>query len=214
MKSLTLLALTTLALGCGTNAPTKITEARITDTGCSLTANPAIDPAKPNYLVIGDSISIEYTYELQKNITTHNVLHNDCNAADSAHLLARIDSYLSQAPSWDLITFNSGIWDLADDSMTTDRYLDNMRQVAARIKARAPHARVVFFTTTAFDKNQTRRPDMNARATAMMRDDFGFEVFDLGSLSETITHLQFDGCHFEQSGDELLADWIRNYLGI
>ena len=77
------------------------------------------DPALPNVLVLGDSISIGYTKDVRKLLEGRaNVFRpmrpdgkGPDNCGDTTIGLANLDRWLA-GPRWDVIHFNWGLWDL------------------------------------------------------------------------------------------------------
>ncbi len=68
-------------------------------------------PRLPNVLLIGDSISIDYTpdtIELLKGKV--NVHRPACNCMFSGHVAANINKWMGKE-KWDIVHFNAGIWD-------------------------------------------------------------------------------------------------------
>jgi hypothetical protein len=115
--------------------------------------NPEDDPALPNVLLIGDSISIGYTVQVRKSLAGKaDVFRIPSNGKDSAFGLANLNSWLTMTPGeWDVIHFNWGLWDLCyrnpestnqgnrdkvDGTLTAtpEEYRANMEQIVARLK--------------------------------------------------------------------------------
>ena len=71
-----------------------------------------IDPALPNVLILGDSISIGYTPGVREELKAKaNVIRPNANCGDTTIGLANIDAWLGDG-KWDVIHFNWGLWDL------------------------------------------------------------------------------------------------------
>ncbi len=77
------------------------------------------DPALPNVLLLGDSISLGYTlpvrHLLQGKANVFRPLNADgtaVNCADTGNGLAELDRWLAIQPKWDVIYFNFGPHDL------------------------------------------------------------------------------------------------------
>ncbi len=117
--------------------------------GGTLHAKNTPNPALPNVLIIGDSISIGYTNPLKKILEGKaNIFHNAGNAQHSRNGLARLDSWLGKT-KWDVIHFNHGLHDLkyvdekgknsktkqnAHVQIPLDEYQKNMEAIVARLK--------------------------------------------------------------------------------
>lgn len=179
-----------------------------------------------NALVIGDSISIGYTPYLQDALCgTYNVSHNIGNALNTNYGIDIVDQFIAQGASWDLIIFNYGLHDLKRFNgipvTEVGDYADNLEVIA--IKLQATGARVVFLTTTHIttpgsgDGLATRcecdRPIYNQAAVEFM-PGLGVDVIDLGTFSESITHLHKDptNVHYTNEGSKLMAEFITGEL--
>jgi len=72
----------------------------------------AIDPALPNVLILGDSISIGYTLPVRERLQGRaNVIRPNTNCGDTRMGLAGLQQWLG-TNHWDVIHFNWGLWDL------------------------------------------------------------------------------------------------------
>lgn len=198
---MSILALATI--GCATSETTQICQKIITE-----------DDARPDILVIGDSISLGYTPHLSEKLPIFDVVHNHCNARDSMHGVANIDEWLDQRPDWYAITFNHGLhnaarWDTVPDMIAT--YKANLTEIAQKIKLRT--ARPVFILTTEIPAGTPNFPDhvveLNQAAVDVMTAE-GIGVVDLYTFSLTIQHLHQDpkNVHYVDDGSKQLADYI------
>jgi hypothetical protein len=71
-----------------------------------------MDPALPNVLILGDSISIGYTLPVRERLKGKaNVIRPNANCGDTQRGLAEIQKWLG-TNHWDVIHFNWGLWDL------------------------------------------------------------------------------------------------------
>src|SRR6266540_1933513 len=140
-----------------------------------------VDDARPDILVIGDSISIGYTPFVQAALPGYDVSHNYCNAMDSKNGVNKIDLWLSQRPSWGAITFNHGLWDVASWIRTSDsNYRANLTSLARKIKAST--TKPLFILTTEIPINtpyrsNARALELNAIALDVMNTE-GVPVLD------------------------------------
>jgi hypothetical protein len=109
----------------------------------------AADDARPDILIIGDSISMGYTPTVRDNLLSFDVIHNPCNGQDSRNGYQKIDQWLKMRPQWEAITFNHGLWDVSTfrevDGGDYYRYLR-----AEAIKIKAATAKPLFILTTDF----------------------------------------------------------------
>lgn len=182
-------------------------------------------PVVSDVLIIGDSVSIAYTPYAQKELPDLKIVHNYDNARNSDHGVNMIDTWLNQSPTWKLVTFNHGIWDMSDSWLVSiPQYKKNLRAIGLKIKARSE--KVIFFTTTHIPVNEPYTQgrnvaDLNNAAIEVM-NEIGIPVYDLNAVSNTITHLHRNGpaqddVHWDPAGSEILgkfvADSIANELG-
>jgi arylsulfatase A-like enzyme/lysophospholipase L1-like esterase len=199
------------------------------------------DPALPNVLILGDSISIGYTLPVRKLLTGKaNVFRpmaadgkRPANCGGTTAGVRSIDSWLA-GRRWDVIHFNWGLHDLkhvkrAGSSDNSDdpsdpvqadvaTYAANLRAIVVKLEATG--ARLVFATTTPVQPGTTkplREPESpglyNAAATAIMRER-GIRVNDLFSFClPRLESLQLPkNVHFTPAGSEALADEVTRVI--
>lgn len=115
------------------------------------TKEAALDPALPNILLIGDSISGGYEKQVKQSLKGKaNVIKNEGNAEWTGTGLKKIDSYLSDT-KWDIIHFNWGLWDLYGwsyhkEDRSPEAYAKRLDQLVTRMKQTG--AKLIFATTT------------------------------------------------------------------
>jgi len=115
---------------------------------------PEVDPALPNVLLIGDSISIGYMLDARKAMKGKaNVFRPATNCGPTTRGLEQIDQWLGDR-HWDIVHWNFGLHDLkymgpnrenladpaAADSqpqVSIDQYQTNIEKLARRIKRQA-----------------------------------------------------------------------------
>ena len=69
------------------------------------------DPQLPRVLLVGDSISIDYTPDTRELLKGKANVHRPaCNCMFSGHVAANINQWLG-TNKWDIVHFNAGIWD-------------------------------------------------------------------------------------------------------
>lgn len=196
------------------------------------------DPALPNVLLLGDSISIGYTLPVRallkgKANVFRPVRSNGSaeNCSDTGVGLAELERWLALQPKWDVIHFNWGLHDLkhmkkdapkpttsADPNdpplRTVAEYRANMEKIVARL--RLTGARLIFATTTPVPsgtKNPFRSPEdpprYNAAAEAVMKS-YGIRVNDLyGVIQPRQRELQLPkNVHFTDQGSEVLGEQV------
>lgn len=129
------------------------------------------DPALPNVLIYGDSISIHYTQRVREQLNGKaNVYRLFCNGGDSGTFVEKMtrmhaamcDERLEDAWAfeWDVIQFNVGLHDLKyllDGKLdkengaqvsSIETYKKNLAGIAAYLQRLAPDAKLIFATTT------------------------------------------------------------------
>lgn len=157
-------------------------------------------------LVIGDSISIGYTPEIQKVMS--NVIHSPCNAGHSYWGVNTIDRYLNSRPEFKAITFNFGIWEgYYGNSMTVEDYAKNLRYIGIQIKKKTNNP---IFVTTSYvsHADQSRMAEFRAASLAVM-NQLGIKVIDIYPITLNDPSLfGDDGFHLNQNGYKTLADFI------
>ncbi|GAB5558997.1 MAG: hypothetical protein SynsKO_06440 [Synoicihabitans sp.] len=198
---------------------------------------PEPDPALPNVLILGDSISIGYTRQVREWLAGKANVFRPMNAAGTkpencqgtTYSLQHIDRWLGER-EWDLIHFNWGLHDLkrVEEAGTSrnstdpnDPYQATVEQYGANLeilveKLKATGARLIFATTTPVvpDSAGPRREPQdpakyNAAARRIIRGDTA-EVNDLYAFSlPRLDKLQRPrNVHFTPEGSALLAEQV------
>lgn len=169
----------------------------------------------PNVLLIGDSISIDYTLDVRAYLTGVAYVHRPPeNCQSSARGLKRMNRWL-RGTVWDVIHVNFGLHDLRRDEnnerlVSPEIYERNLRGL---IEMMAENAKtVVWATTTPVPRGAKRRnPEdvdlYNDIALAVLEDFPGIRVADLNKLVKTqIEQLQLPrDVHFKLKGSEVLG---------
>lgn len=211
-RLIALLSLTILSAACAPQGGNNF--------GCPQSATPSVDLSKPGVLVIGDSISIGYTPFVRQALTSYDVVHNACNAMSSKNGVSKIDSWLELRTSWDVITFNHGMWDASTFAHVSEAdYEANLHIIAQKIKAKTN--RPIFMLTTEVPVNAPNHLDarviaLNAIAVQVMTAE-GIPVVDLYSVSKTLISehinpaLQND-VHYSSTGSQSLATEVLSGL--
>ncbi len=184
------------------------------------------DDARPDILVIGDSISYGYTPTLRAQLPAYDVVHNPCNGKDSRNGAYSINYWLTLRPHWEVITFNHGAWDVSPrrevDGADYARFL---RYEATRIKERTD--KPLFVLTASVPVNDRTRSvgsevAYNEIAKAIM-NDLGIPYVDIYTLSLGIQGLRMraaeqDDVHWTPQGSELfgleILTQLNNIYGI
>jgi len=195
------------------------------------------DPALPNVLILGDSISIGYTLDVRELLKGKaNVFRpltadgkNAENCSGTTKGVKSIDRWLGDR-KWDVIHFNFGLHDLkhvaepGDDTATSRpldprqasvrQYQENLEIIVKKLKATG--ARLIFATTTPVapgTTNPLREPEepprYNAAAVEIMNAN-GIAVNDLFAFCEPrLEKIQLPkNVHFTADGYRALAEQV------
>jgi hypothetical protein len=176
------------------------------------------DPHLPRVLIMGDSISMGYTWEVRKQLVGKaNVQHPDVNCGATEFGVEHAGQWLG-GKHWDVIYFNFGLHDLKylndkGDYVTPDQgkqvasitqYQENLKKIVATLQGTG--AKLIFATTTPVPSGATGRVRYNAAAIQIMREH-GVEVDDLWSLVNPMlsTLQQPRNVHFGAEGYRVLG---------
>lgn len=223
MKTLILiLTIVTMACGNGGNESAS-SDPDYWKRGCIKVPMDPITSPNP-ILVIGDSISFGYTGPLKPKMADlgYQVIHNDCNGKDSGNGARRINEWVDHSPRWAVCTINHGIWDMLPDfGITTDSYVKNINYEVDVLLKKC--GKVIFMTTTKIP--ELYNPTKGSNALAQERTNAvvptlqakGVQVCDLYSVSVGMDSLRDlndgdYGLHFLPSGDEVLAEAVKNCI--
>jgi hypothetical protein len=165
------------------------------------------DPHLPRVLIMGDSISLGYTWEVRKLLAGKaNVQHPNVNCWSTEFALEHVKQWLGEK-HWDVIYFNFGLHDLKylDDKgqyVTPDKgkqvssikeYQANLRRIVTTLQSTG--AKLIFATTTPVPSAANGRVQgdeirYNTAAIEVMRE-MGGEIDDLwGLVNPSLTTLQ------------------------
>jgi hypothetical protein len=129
------------------------------------------NPALPNVLIYGDSISIHYTERLRAKLNGKaNVYRLYCNGGDSGSFIGKMNKMQTTMCDeqlvdpwtfeWDVIQFNIGLHDLkyldgnkldkvnGKQVSSIETYKKNLKDIIVYLKELAPDATLIFATTT------------------------------------------------------------------
>jgi acyl-CoA thioesterase-1 len=181
------------------------------------------DPNLPRVLIMGDSISMGYTWEVRKLLAGKaNVQHPTVNCGPSQFGAEHVAQFLGEK-SWQVIYFNFGLHDIKylndkGDYVTPDKgkqvasveqYKTNLRSIIVAL--RRTGARLIFATTTPVPTGATGRvPGDEVRYNAAAREimqESGIEIDDLWSLVKPSlqTLQQPQNVHFNAEGYRILG---------
>ena len=193
-----------------------------------------IDPALPNVLILGDSISIGYTNQVRDRLKLKaNVVRPSANCGDTPMGLAGIDAWLGDT-HWRVIHFNWGLWDLCyrnPESKTQGHrdkvngklsvsladYEKNLDLLVERLKRTG--ATLIWASTTTVPQDEAGRIagdeiKYNAAAERVMKK-YGVAIDDLHAVTEIFAPEMFAGkgdVHYQAEGYEKLADQVAQQI--
>jgi acyl-CoA thioesterase-1 len=189
------------------------------------------DPHLPRVLIMGDSISLGYTWEVRKLLVGKaNVQHPDVNCWSTAFGIKHLNHWIGEK-RWDVIYFNFGLHDLKylDDKgvyVTPDKGMQvssikqhqaNLRKIVTTLQHTG--AKLIFATTTPVPGGANGRVQgdeirYNTAATEVMREK-GVQIDDLWSLvNPSLTTLQQPhNVHFNAEGDIVLGAEVASRIG-
>lgn len=208
--------------------------------GCSLTTETSTTKEQnannsdlPKVLIIGDSISINYTPVVFNNLSGKAVVYrNPQNARDTKTGLASLDRWLGDE-DWDVIHFNHGLHDLVKGYRTTyDRYKTtndgrrlveladykaNLEKIVQRLQQ--TDAKLIFATTTPVPEGNGMRNvedvlKYNKVALEVM-NKYQVPVNDLYTLAKTYQktwQLPKSNVHFKPIGSQGLGKQVTNEI--
>ena len=234
-----LLTLASIALLCGPAiaSPPQSPANQSPETNVEGSWDAELDPALPNVLILGDSISMGYTGPVREKLAGEaNVVRpmradhpRPENCGDTTRGLANIDRWLGDV-EWDVIHFNWGLWDLCyrhpdspdhgnrdkengTVSTTPEDYEAHLETLVERLKQTG--ATLIWANTTLVPEGEPGRfvgDDVKYNAIAarvMERHDIA--INDLHALTAGFPADHFIGpgdVHFTDKGTARLTDQV------
>ena len=192
-------------------------------------STPQDNPELPNVLLIGDSISIGYTADVQKQLAGKaDVFRIPGNGKYSEYGLQNLNKWIGSR-KWDVIHFNFGLHDLkfmgptgknlADPNAATshrqvpiDQYAANLKKIAERLKATG--ATVIWRETTPVPEGAAGRiPDdakrYNDAAAKVMAEVGGIQTDPMYDFATEHADLQLKAnVHYTPAGSKKLAEQV------
>lgn len=195
----------------------------------ALTAAP-LNPKLPNVLIIGDSISISYTYPLRLRLEgLANVLRPLENCGNTSMILAGLDRWLGQT-QWAVIHFNSGLHDLKHVQVenapfekavwagagegtpwiSIETYRANLEKIVTHLKATG--ASLIFATTTPVPSGERNRVPADvalyneAALSVMRKEGVGIDDLYTAARDSADRFQKRRDVHFHPAGSDILAD--------
>jgi GDSL-like Lipase/Acylhydrolase family len=188
------------------------------------------DPSLPRVLIMGDSISLGYTWEVRKLLAGKaNVQHPDVNCWSTTFALEHIRQWIGKK-RWDVIYFNFGLHDLkylndqgeyvtpekGKQVSSIQQYQANLRSIVTTL--RRSGAKLIFATTTPVPSGANGRVQgdeirYNAAATEVMQES-GIEIDDLWNVvNPSLTTLQQPhNVHFTAEGSRVLGAEVASRI--
>lgn len=189
---------------------------------------PEVDPALPNVLVLGDSISIGYMLPLREALRGEaNVFRPATNCGPTTKGLEQLESWLGDR-KWDVIHFNFGLHDLkymgrdgenladpndpaSHQQVPLDQYAGNLRRIAERLKQTG--AALIWRQTTPVPQGAKGRVPgdasrYNAAAAEVMAELGGIQtdpMFEYASEPEIAKLQRPANVHYTEAGSAALA---------
>jgi len=189
------------------------------------------DPALPRVLLIGDSISMGYTFPVRRMLAGKANVHRvPVNGGDTARGLAQLDAWLGEKP-WDVIHFNFGLHDLkrikdgkydvsGERVRSPKEYARNLEVLVSRLKKTG--ATLIWATTTPVPAGARGRMQGDEvlfnQAAAEVMKRHGVRIDDLcGTITPKLAKAQRRrDVHFTAKGSKMLgrkvADEISSVL--
>lgn len=197
------------------------------------------DPALPNVLILGDSISIGYTLAVRSHLEGKaNVFRpmtprktGPLNCQGTTLGIEKVDSWLKEQ-KWDVIHFNWGLHDLkhvhpetGKNSMSfddprqaePDDYRKNLTAIVSKLKASG--AKLIFATTTPYPNGV--RP-ARLPADAKLYNDIALKIMkehkiainDLYALTQDRLEILQNpvNVHFNKNGNVVLAEKVAQTI--
>lgn len=195
--------------------------------------DPEVDPALPNVLLIGDSISIGYHLAAREALAGKaNVFRPKTNCGPTTRGLEQVDQWLGDR-RWDVIHWNFGLHDLkymgpngenlADPAAATSHpqvaikaYEANIKTLAERIKKQAKV--VIWRETSPVPEGADGRlpadgPRYNAAAAKAIAEVGGIETDPFFAFAETVADLQQPAnVHYTADGSKALGEHVAKVI--
>ena len=188
-------------------------------------------PGLPRVLLIGDSVSIQYTLQVRELLEGKaNVHRPPLNCHSSRQVLEELEGYVGEK-AWDVIHINCGGHDIShrkDGQYTPppegtinvpyDEYKSNLHAIVKRLKQTG--AKLIWASTTPMSisylaKGHRREQDLFAynAAAAEIMNGAGIPINDLYAKTKADAEtLLRDGVHFTKPGAKVLAKYVSDSI--
>ncbi|QDV38831.1 SGNH/GDSL hydrolase family protein [Tautonia plasticadhaerens] len=189
------------------------------------------EPGLPRVLLLGDSISIDYTLDVREALDgTANVHRPAENCGPTTRGLERLDDWLGDGP-WDVIHANFGLHDLkfideqgentspdlGHPQVPLDRYEENLDRILSRLKDTG--ATVILATTTPVPPGEPQRTEGDEQCynevARRVAERHGVAVNDLHAFIapkfEALA-IRPGNVHFTDEGSDLLGNRVAEVI--
>lgn len=211
---------------------------------CNVLPEAATDPSKPQYACWGDSVSKGLFGQMSKLLAGWETFHPSSHVGGGCGNVVRgkycTDLWLDGAGGaaepvrkWDLITFNFGLHDLAQDGehVSLGRYKRNLKNISSTLQdsMEKNHGKLFWISSTPVPNVSLAPPraqddvvTYNAAAEEVMHD-LGIPVIDVYSfvIEQCGGNEHYTSCpgfqkegnvHFEPAGYSKMAEFIFNSI--
>lgn len=215
MALLFFLLIGTIASVCETGQPENRVIKRESTEWCDVWMPNSTKNDLPRVLLIGDSITRGYFKEVEQSLKgkAYCARIATSKAIGDPALPAQLSTFLSEA-KFDVIHFNIGMhgWDYSEDE-----YQQYLPEVLAVLRKGAPHAKLIWASTTPVRKDANPGPsnDRIRARNAIAQKYFAKEripVDDLYTLMATRPELHSDDVHFSSAGTSMLAQQVAKEI--
>ena len=169
-----------------------------------------IDPALPNILLLGYSITRAYFPEVAKKLAGKANVYlfaTSCSAGDP-RLPGQLRDYFRYEPSFTVIHFNNGMHGWA---YTESQFAAALPEMVRTIRKAQPASRLIWATITPVrrdDPSAATNARIDARNAAALKimSHQGIAIDDQHSLMVPHSDLHADDVHFNEEGSNLQGD--------
>ena len=175
------------------------------------------DPALPNVLLLGDSITRGYYPEVTKLLAGHANCYLFATSAASGdpRLIRQVDDYFAMMPiKFAVIHFNNGMhgW-----KYTEPAYGSSLPQLVEALQAKSQGAKLVWATTTpvhAANSGGATNPRIDERNTASLgtMQRFRIPIDDQHALMAAHDDLHNGSVHYTEAGSAVQAKQVQQII--
>lgn len=218
MKNLFIILILVSCVACKSNQPDNkpgvVTAAPVIPPPCLEDSITEEIDGRESVLVIGDSISMNYTPEVKNELPEHQVVHTKCNNRNSNYGVLHIQNWLDNNNHWNVCTINHGIHDTFYGTNTpVETYKENLRFEIEAMKLKCD--KIIFVNTTITDNEQANEEIENFNnAAEELMGELEVSVCDLHTTSKSVSHKRWlnDEVHFNAEGSKVLAHKLSSCI--